>query len=121
MEDNLVSRQIGSVYSRIERYVLQNLDSPTHGRGTRLQYQQRPLETLSKYGCGKKVVWPFGIRLKSGCSKCFIVNHTFEEINHAFEEINHTWRSWAGTLISIGTSGSFAFPPMALIGKSHLR
>ena len=40
MGDNLVSRQVGSIYGRIERYVLQNLDSPTHGRGARLQYQR---------------------------------------------------------------------------------
>lgn len=50
-EDNPVSRQVGVIYSRIERYVLQNLDRPTEGK---LQFQQKPLADLSKGWLWKK-------------------------------------------------------------------
>lgn len=45
--DDLTNR-VGSIYDRIERYVLQNLDKPSLGRGTSLQYVQRPLHDPSK-------------------------------------------------------------------------
>ena len=38
-----LTQKAGNLYSRIERYVLQKLDHPTTGRGTSLQYVQRPL------------------------------------------------------------------------------
>ena len=45
--DNLTS-QTGSLYDRIERFVLQQLDKPTTGRGTTLQYVHRPIADPSK-------------------------------------------------------------------------
>ena len=53
-EDNQVSRHIGKIYSRIERYVMQNLDKPAEGRGTRLQFQLKPLSDPSKAWLWKK-------------------------------------------------------------------
>ena len=43
-----MTKQMGSMYQRIERYVLQQLDEPTTGRGIRLQYVNRPLHDVSK-------------------------------------------------------------------------
>lgn len=54
MEDNHISKHIGGIYGRIERYVLQNLDKPTVGRGTHLQYQKRPVCDPSKAWLWKK-------------------------------------------------------------------
>ena len=46
--------QMGSMYHRIERYVLQQLDSPSGGRGLTLQYVQRPIHDASKPWFWKK-------------------------------------------------------------------
>ena len=45
--DNLTN-QVGNLCSRIERYVLQNLEQPGLGRGTALRYVQKPLIDPSK-------------------------------------------------------------------------
>lgn len=57
-EGNQISRQAGIVYSKIERYVLQNPENPTEGRGIKLQFQQKPRVTLQRPGCGRKEAWP---------------------------------------------------------------
>ena len=44
MEDDHISKKAGALYGKIEAYVLQHLDKPATGRGTRLQYQQKPFE-----------------------------------------------------------------------------
>lgn len=43
-----LTRQVGNLYHRIERYVLQKLEAPGFGRGTTLQYVHRPLSDPSK-------------------------------------------------------------------------
>ena len=43
-----LTQQMGSMYHRIERYVLQQLEEPTTGRGLTLQYINRPLHDASK-------------------------------------------------------------------------
>ena len=43
-----LTKQMGSMYQRIERYVLQHLEDPTCGRGLRLQYVNRPVHDASK-------------------------------------------------------------------------
>ena len=45
--DNITS-QTGSPYDRIERFVLQQLEKPTTGRGTQLRYVHRPIADPSK-------------------------------------------------------------------------
>ena len=48
MDPTPLSSKAGALYSKIERYVLQNIDSPKLGRGSHLDYVHRPLMDLSK-------------------------------------------------------------------------
>lgn len=43
-----LTQQMGGMYNRIERFVLQKLEPPTVGRGISLQYVQRPLTDPSR-------------------------------------------------------------------------
>ena len=54
MEDDHISKKAGAIYGKIEAYVLQHLDKPATGRGTRLQFQQKPLSDPSKPWIWKK-------------------------------------------------------------------
>ena len=56
LSTNNLSQKAGQLYSRIERYVLQNLDKPTLGRGTNLQYVQKPLVDPSKPWLWRRVL-----------------------------------------------------------------
>ena len=64
MEDDHISKKAGAIYGKIEAYVLQNLDKPATGRGTRLQYQTR-----ANHGSGRKVVYPSGTRWSYACNR----------------------------------------------------
>lgn len=59
LSTNTLSQKAGQLYSKIERYVLQNLDQPTYGRGTNLQYVQKPLVDPSKPWLWRKGVLAF--------------------------------------------------------------
>ena len=48
MDTNDLTQKVGSLYHKIERYVLHQHDRPRYGRGTQLQYIQKPLADPSK-------------------------------------------------------------------------
>ena len=48
MATNPLTNKAGQLYSKIERYVLQNLENPKLGRGTHLTYVTKPLNDPSK-------------------------------------------------------------------------
>ena len=93
--DNLTN-QVGSLYSRIERYALQNLEQPGIGRGTALNYVQRPLNDPSKpwiWRQGSLAFWgQIEIRLQR------LLRQADRELR-----IKARCRNWAGTLKRTGT------------------
>ena len=90
-----LTKQMGSMYQRIERYVLQQLEQPTMGRGLKLQYVNRPLHDASKPWIWKRGSLAFGTKWKSGYSNC-CCNKT-ENL-----DIRHSYRNWAGSWKTIG-------------------
>lgn len=54
MPTNELTQQAGRLYHKIERYVLQQIETPTLGRGTSLSYVQKPLADASKPWLWKK-------------------------------------------------------------------
>ena len=87
-----LTQQAGNLCSRIERYVLQQLDTPTLGRGVTLQFVQRPLHDASK-----PWLWERG---SLGRSK-FASNSLFKR-RTANRGIKATSKNWVGTLRHIG-------------------
>ena len=95
LSTNTLSQKAGQLYSKIERYVLQDLDKPTLGRGTNLQYAQKPLVDPSKPWLWRKGLLAFWSQIERRLQQHLHRQNKAEADMHHLEKLGwHVPQHW---------------------------
>ena len=85
-----LTKQAGTIYNRIERYVLQQLEEPHGGRGLTLQFVQRPLHDVSKPWLWKRGSMAFWNQLELRLQQ--LLHHVGREPRHQAQLQKLGWK-----------------------------
>ena len=95
MPTNQITQQAGQLYHKIERYVLQQHTTPSYGRGTTLNYVQKPLNDPSKPWLWKKGSLAYWSQLEIRLQQHMHRKNSEDRQMHHLERLGwHVDRNW---------------------------